>query len=37
LERIEEYAFYESGLKSIEIPTGVTFIDRSEFLGTRVA
>jgi hypothetical protein len=36
LERIEESAFCESGLKSIEIPPGVTFIDPSAFLATPV-
>jgi hypothetical protein len=33
LERIEERAFCESGLKSIEIPSGVRFIDGSAFCG----
>jgi hypothetical protein len=33
LERIKEYAFRWSGLKSIEIPGSVTFIDGSVFAG----
>jgi hypothetical protein len=33
LERIEECAFHGSGLKSIEIPGSVTFIDDSAPLG----
>jgi hypothetical protein len=37
LERIEEYAFCESELKSIEVPGSVTFIHSSAFLDTPVA
>jgi hypothetical protein len=36
LERIEESAFRQSGLKSIEIPTSVTFIGDCAFLATPV-
>jgi hypothetical protein len=32
LERIEEYAFYQSGLKSILIPTNVAFVCGSAFV-----
>jgi hypothetical protein len=37
LEYIEAFAFSGTGLKSIEIPGGVTFIDRFAFHGTPVA
>jgi hypothetical protein len=33
LERIERWAFYKSGLKSIEIPGGVTVIEYRAFGG----
>jgi hypothetical protein len=33
LERIEESAFYRSGLKSIVVPGSVTFVDGSALAG----
>jgi hypothetical protein len=35
LERIEEYAFYESGLKSIKIPSSLVVFDKSIFCGCK--